>query len=965
MPRKAAIFDGAIYVDASAAVSHSRPYAITTLAGGTVAAAEAPHFEPARRIAPVPAPITLDTDATALNQVFGGLWSDGTACVVHYRQKSSPNSAYVNIWPGFSVAANALTGQPASRSVNIRCTASGNKTTSQVDLLKGSPDEDASWVYAPFAFQVVQGVIIAICEAQTWTGAAWQAQAVGIVRWDEAGQQWRLMLRGKVRNAGGSRGREWVASQFWVLDGQPLTSSLECMLCWTDYGVNGSPVSNGGQLFVCRLSRSAASDPWTIGTAIMLHEATDAGSHHFHNAAAYRPATTSTGVAITLSVGDGNMAEQLMFYRSDSSAYAEGWDSGTKAATASATDGATQNGWTTVRKIAGGPSTLSPTTAVGYNQWMGVAPLPGGNPLRMVLGNDEKCNPILHMNLPDPFTDATKKVVFELLDREVIPTNTMRRGSLCFGVWCDTARLQDYVAVRQRNTKTNASVVPTYGTPIPVSYAPSSNFCQGFSAAISNEINRVLYSPDGEDWCVWWSPNAALRPTVIPGYALFGGLSTYGKVTALPFPTTVSRRPMLLSPAATQYQITSAAQAEAPTTGNTIASVSNANFGVADAIVTGRTIPAPPSNGPTIRWTVAGTASSKYGGARTLTTGTPLLISDRNPSGGATFQYLHVGFWVYALPPSDPYGGDGVAPYNSPPSNFRVQLMRANDAAASPLAAGDVDSQDGAGWRYVTVSTSTQEWNADIGSNVNLAMRLTDDGSGANLMDVLLCFDKITISGQSTPVGMPAHPLPVGAAATAAPTTIDADRCVVSLGQACSSTWSMDLLAQIPDTGWDQFLKAEYCAANPALCTIVEGPNRKITIRPDLANRRVVVTDGTNSVSLAPAAGEEFVFERGMPIALSLSCNGTALEISGSVGNTQVSTASLTLALAVRPASVHLADDSLNPILSMCWLAVSWDPDNASNSAARAAKLQNIASLAAYPTTSASTQRNHTLGFGF
>lgn len=934
------VFDGAINTSGSALVSYSRPFAISTLAGGTLAAAQVPSYGPSRLVIPPPsAPIVLDTDATALNQVFGGLWSDGGNCVVHYRQKSSPNSAYVNIWPNLAITANALTGQPATRSTNIRCTATGNKTTALVDILRGSPDEDANWVYAPFAFQIVQGVIIALCEAQTWTGSAWQAQAMGMVRWDEAAQQWRLMLRGKTRNAGGTRGREWVASQFWILDGQSIASSREIMLCWADYGVNGSPVSNGGQLFICMLTRAAATDPWTIGTPVMLHEATDAGSHHFHNAAAYRPTGVSGGVAITLSVGDSGMAEQLVFYRADASTYAQGWDSGTKVATASATDGASQNGWTTLRKSSGYPSTLAATKATGFNQWMGVAPI-DGDPTRMVVSNDEKQNTVLLMNLPNPFADPTRKTTFELLPRDPVPSNTLRRGHLAFGIWSETSRRRNFVTIRRNNSKSNASVSPTFGNPIAVSYSPASLFPQGFSAAVGEANTRVLYSVDGLDWGVLWSPNAALRPAVIPGYALFGGLSSFGKVVAIPFSATVTRRPLLVSPGSTQYQITSAAQAEAPTTGNTVATVPSESFNVVDAIVTGRVIPPPPSNGPVIRWTVGTGAANKYAGARTLTTGTPLLISDRDPAGGATFQYMHVGIWVYQLPPSVPYGGDDVAPFNSAPTGFRAQIMRANTAAASYEAAGDVDSVDGSGWRYYTFSTSTQQWGGDVSANANVAMRLKDDGSGG-LMDCLICFDRITITSAPTPTPLPVHPLPVGAAATLAPSVIDSDRCIVG-GLACSATWSVDLLGMIPEGGWDQYLPVEYLPANPALCTLVDGQNRKIFVRADPVTRRLVVTDGTNSVSVAPPAGEEWVFERGMPIAVSLSCNGTALEITASVGNTQVSTGSLTLALPVRPVSIHLADEAVAPIQSMEWISVAWDNNNASDASTRAARLTSI-----------------------
>jgi hypothetical protein len=958
MTIQAAIFDGSVYTTAEARVDYSRPHAITTAAGGTVAAAEAPHYADARVLCPAPAPITLDTDATALNQVFGGHWTDGaTVACVHYRQKSSPNSAYVNIWVDPTIAANCFTGQPSSRSVNIRCSASGNKTTNQVDLLKGSPDEDAGWVYAPYGFTIVAGNVFGLCEAQAWTGSAWQAQAVGICKWDDTNGQWRLLLRGKTRNNGLSRGREWTTANYWPVDGLPLASSLEIFCCWADYGVNGSPTSDGGQLFIVRMSRASASDAWTIGTPIMLYEATTSGSHHFHNAAAYRPAGTASGVVITLCVGDSLSGEQVCFYRSDSSAYATGWDSGTKAMTASASDGATSNGWTTMRKVTGCPSTLSPPISTACSQWVGVCPL-DGEAKTMVVSNDEKMNTVLLMHLPDPFIGETR-AWFELMTTEVIPSPSIRRGRLALGMYCDGSSRTNYICLSQASSSATASVSPSFGAVIPVSWKPSANFLQGFSAAISEQNSRLLHAADGLSWGIMASPNANVRLAVVGNYAVAGGLSSFGKVVAYRFPTTISRRPLITSPSASQYQITSAASAEAASAGNTVAAVSAGSFGVADAIVTGRTIPAPPSNGPVIRWTVGTGSTSKYGGTRTLTTGTPMLISDRDPSGGATFQYMHVGFWVYQLPPSIPFGGDDVAPFNSPPTSFRIQLLRAGTGSASYAGAGDVDSVDGAGWVYYSVSTSTQQWAADIAANANVAMRLTDNATGANYMDALICFDSISLS--ASPVALPAHPQPVGAAATVAPTTIDADRCVVA-GLACSSTWSLDLAAQIPDNSWDQYLPTAYLPANPVMCTIVEGPNRKIKISFDLANRRILVSDGTNTATLAPFSGEEFVFERGVPVLLSLSCNGTALEVSGSVGATQVSTASVTLALAVRPRSVHLADEALNPIAAMYWYGVSWDNSNTSDATARAAKLQNMSSTMAMPPGLPVAGRN---GWGF
>jgi len=1033
----AAVFNNGTVLTGGMTLSYARNYAISTIADGTIAAVDTPVYDDVQTFAGAPNVTTMLTDATATIIPASGIWSDGISiCDVIYQQKSAPNPAYVNIFVGQAVSNNAYGSNPA-RSVNIRCAATGNKTTNLVDLYKGGPDESADTVDAPVGFTVVQGTILALCNYQKWTGSAWQVQGISAGYWDEANSRWRLLYRTRAVNAGQNRGREWVNNQYWIMDGQTVESSREVFVAWIDYQNN--PGGTGGQLLVTRLSRASASAAWTIGNPVLLYEESAiTPNRHYHNASARRYG--ASGVEILLYIGDSSQSECIGFYRSDSSQYDQGWDSGTGTPTASTTDGATSNGWTTKRKVAGCPTTLSSSPAVGWPQTMCYAALPGTDN-EIVISNDEGQQPVLKMIMPD-FANGNDHVRFETVSQPLAPSS-LRRGWLNFALPSDPSNRRYFASVAYRNSAAQAStgahnevyrlafteagspsgtftlsiafgggtettlaivysstaatimaaidtalealasmgagtisVAQFSGTNYDVTFTGSKastampimtintgslvnvtatctklitgsankipcsltgtagGYPQGFSGSVSGETARLLASNDGTNWFEIGAPNSQVRIAVRPdGYVLCGGIAAYGKLNAYKFPVARTVRPLRISPGSTNQQISTLTTSESPTTGNTWATIdTSTQLGVADGLVTGRTIPRPPCNGPVRRWTVSGSASSKYGGVYTVTTGNPLVAATTG------HRYVKLRLWVYMLPTSNPYGGDNVAPYNSPRCPFRVQLLRGGSSAASFAAWGDVDSMDGSGWVPITLQTYTDDWASYISAATNLSVRFTDNSSGATNMDALIAFDCVQIS--STPDDLCVHPAPVGASASAmGHDTVTIDDLPINFGE----DWTIQYLTTIPKGGWDQFVPINYRPTNPRLFTLYQDVSSYIYCRLDPVNRRVVLGDDFGSVSISPPSGEEFVFLPGDQVYVAISASGTALNYAVSVGGTQVKTGTFTLGGAVAPMQCLSADNATAPISAHNLYKMDVKPKVAYSTAQLTTALQRLA----------------------
>ena len=443
----------------------------------------------------------------------------------------------------------------------------------------------------------------------------------------------------------------------------------------------------------------------------------------------------------------------------------------------------------------------------------------------------------------------------------------------------------------------------------------------------------MLGSYDGDNHFIVAAPNAQCRLVVdMEGGILAGGISSFGKLRRYLRPRTLTARPLIVTPAASSNrQISTLTQNEAPSTGNSWTTVDpDTELGVANSLSTGRVIPKPPCNGPVRRWTFDGStvgASSKYGGVYTLTTGTPI------PAAPSQAHYK-VRLWVCMMPVSTPYGGDNVAPYNSPRTAFRVQLLRAGSAQSSFLAAGDVDSMDGMGWVPVVIEGSTTQWASYVTAASNLAMRFTNPGDSLTNMDVLIAFDQVVIETDA-PTDLCAHPAPVGASAS----TMGNEQCSLSLPIRNGVDWTSLMVAQIPEGTYDQFMSIARRPTNPRLFTM-SGDTSDLAAYFNFTNRQLVLENGA-STSISANAGEEFCFMPGDPVLIALSKTGTTLTYAVSLGGSTVVTGTDTTPSGFHPHTLYMADAS-HPIAALKWYKVQTDINRAYSAAELTTALQNL-----------------------
>lgn len=1015
----------------------TRSWAVTSKAQGTIAAINSPVFSPQScAIAGAPSYVDLITDNTATNIAAAGYTLDDEICILTYNYKSAPNAAYVDIHVDPDLTTTDSLETHPTLSFNIRCVASGNKTTSQVDLLKGTPDEDANKIYEPIGFTVVHGVVLALCSVSGWTGSAWQIQKVAVCYiYISTGTQWALLYEGATINAGQTRGREWITTQFWPLDGLPQQQSTEVFLTWTDYQIN--PGGTGGQLHGIRLARSSANDDWDLPVCQPLLEETGVTpNRHWHNAIAYR--TAAGNINILLVIGDSNQAELIGIYRSDSSTFDEG-ASGTTP-TASMTHGATSNGWTTVREVAGCPTVLGNSPATGWNQSVGFALHPNGTDF--ILSNDEGQQPVFIMTPPD-LAGGETKAYFYAADC-AMTTHSLRRGWVNF-VMSSIPGVNDfYASMAYRNSAAQASTgaknekyrliftpggsasgtltitdlqsgqttaAITYsGTPatiqadidaklealtgfgagsidvsnisannyditlqgtlasttrtggwtvngagltdctvtidrrqtgngntIPCSLSGSSGgYPQGFSAAITGETARILGSYDGDKHFVLAAPNIQNRLVVDPEQGvLAGGVSSWGKLRRYAPPPIMTGQPLVISPAASSNkQISTVTQVEAPSAGNTWTSVNpDTQLGIANSLGIARLIAKPPCNGPVFRWTVNGTtATSKYGGVHTVTTATPIPASPSQAN-------IKIRLWGCMVPVNATYGGDNVAPFNSPRCSIRIQPMRAGTGQTAFAAAGDVDSMDSTGWFPIIIETTTSLWASYVTAATNLSLRFTDPSTGATNMDLLIAFDQVIIEAATDSdnrLDLCAHPAPVGASAS----TMGNEECYLgNLPTQNSDDWSAMLIGVIPEGAYDQFMPEARRPVTPRLFTLMTGVD-ELYAYFDFANRAFVLADGSPE-SISPISGEAYAFLPGDPVLIGFSKTGSTLTYAVSICGTTVQTGTMSISSNFNPDTLYLAN-STYPIAAMKWHKISFNKNRALSAAELTTALQTL-----------------------
>lgn len=875
MAYKHVAFDGSIAASAGVGVAYSRPWATADQAGRAVGV-NVPIFEEPRTVFGAPTVIELDPTVVTRQRPYpAGVWADGVTPAVVVERSTS--SALCNIHVGTAIGVNSFQTAPA-RSKNMLCAngealnSPSNWKTGRVDVLRLSgagAGESANWVHQPEAYKVLHGLVVAACTATNYNAGTPQLQAVAMCMWDEAAQNWKLVGRGDVLQAGQGRGAAWMLQQAWI-----SPDKLEAIVPMVDY--RGNPGSAGGALYVCRFTRpSATSTAWTPGAFANVFEVGSGSNNHFHVAAVYKQ--TDGRWVIVLSVGDGDNARTVLITRPDDN-YAVG-----PAVASEIPDGVNEDTggteWAVYVAANGDTSNGGGTVAIKPNlQYVGIA----GTPEQGVFlcGNDETGTAITRMRIPvmtAGMTAAQARVTFEHVEGTRVPTSKPAG-------W-NTFSISD--------ARGDGSGGP---------YAARCMHDSGAEWVSGDKApaGRILYSLDGNSWGFGYAPN--MQETDISRVSMYGstilnGSSAKGTLQAITPGASFRRRGVKVSAALTNYLDAAIAASGSVfgETGNTF--TVNPDL---STLCAGRVIPKPPGNCQVVQ----------YNWGRATGGSLNVCLTRLTQSIVPNNARVRVKGWIYAVPHEIP---DVTAnpPYAS--TNPKMRMVAWAQNAGGPNSSGsaatitDIQSPSGSGWMPFIADFGTPSgWSSGgAGATFPLWIQITcGPAPGTNVCQTVLVAWEAVYSGDvDPPIVTPA----VGGAAAVASEAIALE----AAGLACGSDWHALIAAQIAEDGPD-----EQYANRPAtrrVFTLVQSPTKYITVALTPASDRLefTVVDGASSTTtnLSAVSGEVFEFSRGSQLLIGIAKAGTAYRFAASVGGTRANTASATIAAAdVRPTLFSTGD---------------------------------------------------------
>jgi hypothetical protein len=931
MPDRAIRFNGRVVAASGLALAVGRNYATTDKTGAAVPAGQPVFDERGAYLAAPAAPTivaSVATGAGATMEALGaGVDADGVTPVVVTLRTPGTTTYTIGIHVGQGWAANAFDAAANStlmegtgnRSV-IRSILSvggdlggANKAGgNRADLLRGVGagfGEDANWRYEPLSAIVAHGLVLIWCRAVFWTGSVWETRASALCAWDDIGGRFYLVNRMANANPGVVRGSIWNNSAWTARGSNGQTDRINRPTdVWTacvDYQNNPSSGTEQATMIARATRADVNSRAWTVLGTELVRRTSTAANQHDHSAFVYFG--TDASVHVVLCRGhQGNNAVWRISRASEA-----GWNSGP----ASSTDGATANGWTTQATFSGDPA-----ANMDHNQYMSVAPV-GANPFEWLVTQDIGPTPISVMTLPT--VAGTSKAVFNPLRVR----NAITQGGYLwenFGLWA-----QDHQPPRSfvmlMDGQDPGSTVPSPGSGLWGAYAP---------------VQKVCWSPNGTDWgqlFAWTNVRAGRGVPNGANVICNRTTSTTLELVQVGIPPMLAGRPLLVSPATSNFADGVITQSDAPSAGNTVTDVTatylNAGF------VTGRSIPRCPTGRNVYRYTNTG-ATSNYGGEHFIT-----------PSGlTVTGARVKVKVWMYVLPPAEPFVNNTTAPYNVPRPNVEYRFRYGT--GASTFGSGSA-SLDGGGWIPVTFEMDASSWTTTSG---RLLMRLQCSAGVAKPCDVLISVESVTAGAQAE---LPSTPPPASTGSGAGTTFTDH---LISTGWNPSANWSFLIALQNPDDGgdiYDQTTRPN--AGTRRLFTLVQslgsGQTRTLWAILDLgANDRITFTDGTNTVQLTAPTDQDFEWGRStqLGIGISRASNGDMV-FAAFMGGTLVATATANWTQDIRPNSVHHADLAQGPVEPHSVHLVRIDEDNARNSTALADWLRSSSGLASPSSGSRST----------
>lgn len=1006
---RAASFRNRLVSSAGLALTMLRPWTAMSESGGTAVAANVPYYYDPIAFAPPPTVTTLSsTNTTAsgtANIVMGcGTWSDGTPATIQYINKTGANTdATVVIRVNSDLSANSwdtIAGLPTADQARVK---SIGAASGAPDLLKGSGTdygEDAAVRHVPTNGIIFRGLAVMTGYVANVAGGTTGGCFCAV--WNETASRWELLYRTPAYNVNATKGNNWIRPKINFLS-DPATAT-EAIVSFVDYTAANVTDTVAGTIVIFRIHGAAGVGPWATDTVVEVARpdydttAENGGTQtHIHDAIVRK--WGANGMVVVATIGHGETHSMHGWFRADTN-YVQGYtQSGatvyrdtitgvpalgedqpqginptSAAPVASKTHGATQNGWTTNRYLAG-DLTLNPPL---FNpQYMSLEPV--SDPTKFLASTDEAAGPCVIITLPAVATD--KITATRCRDTGF---TSFRSGWVTWGVTRpDPAVYATYATLRAPD---NVSTSPTPnvalrpvaiggvtrsgtvltvvipGVNIPASVGATvtlSGFTGGDTvfngtftavtgsgpgvlvASVANSgittnttaglasvthtqrtcSSKVIVSGDGTQWAEVYAPgNDAQEKTFVLGWhgptKLIVGVNTRTsyQLRVISIPTIFSVQPLAASPAVVNYAQNVSSLGSMGGT-NTCVDVTSTYFN-ADAIVAGRTIPKAPGNGgPVWRATSNGNGVS----------GNVTICAEVRPNGSTNKEIplasniLRVGVWVYLIPTRTGWSSNTTPPFNAYIAPYFG--CRVVDSSGSPVT-GQMNVGgsriDGSGWyRFdfeFKVDTTNELTAAMVTGPYRFFIRLNTAGSTARYADYLIQYDHCCAGATCDPPSL--SPPCLGAATTTEQDIVRVD------GWASGANWSKVLRFIMPPFGRDSYTKQSYCATN-RLCTLWQSgsPSRYISISLDTVNGWLVFTDGTNTATIGPANNEIFEFNHLTPITIGITktdagSGNSTMAFYVSVGGSQLSTTLVSGSLSwtnsdPRPRSTVLSDPAI------------------------------------------------------
>jgi len=926
-----ATFNGAMYASTGVSLSHTRAYATVDAAGAT-RGVNAPvySFERAYASAPRTGDVVVLDGTNTIQRIACGLWTDGSPVILH--QRDSGGGRRLNIHVNPSIATDALLANPA-RSVQFFCDGVvtalnpdrgdtvGRKTGLQ-DILFGAgvgQGEDAAWVHAPTAYQIVGTTPVAVCASAEWNGSVYQVRAFSICWWDDrlaGANKWVLLHRGPNFAAGISRGQQW---QF-----PPATSLGNPNELWigvTDYLLN--PSGTGGQAVICKFTRTAPGQPFIPGSVRrILQVNSQIANEHLHFASVVRHGTS--GIAVVIVGGDA--ANAMTFVATlPSEDYMAGDDGNFLFTYSTQTAEELTNGsWCLYPKAGGDRAATLNGTAFTAGSWNNATKVLTASAFDInTVGNRVDFYVVINTGTGIT-TPIHARISAHSTTSLTLPALNIANASDWAGVLCapqtphqpvacfQMADGRLYVGTDEGTKGGTIANLPTFasgdrvirwesvGDPITTNLQEWNQFqATGdpgrrnrfyigkyeSSTFDSDASGKVQITDDGRNFASIYAPNidamaavgrhGVLRPQTGDSWMILG---RGDRTIAIREPRYVQKaRPLIASsPGFTNHAV------------NTLGASVNYAGPVPDpawstlidrtslaTLVAGHVVPPPPSNGPIIRVR----NRNNVGMIRAITGAS--VPNNAN---------VRVNMWVYGLPQSVPNTSDAAGPFSNAATSCLYQFHQFQDTGTlfSRVAGYPVmQQQQGSGWQHVSVNLGvpTSAWDGSDRLNIpnpftlGLAIR-TENGLRFTVFDSLFCIDSVT----SGSVELPAiAPTVSAASATFAEASSRLDVPI------SGTTWSCVVRGSVPSHSSDEYLTNRN--SSRVLFTLSNGTNSaRVTLDP--TNSRVSVTDGTNTVNCSAPAGQVMHFDRNSQVNIGLALTGTTLTVVASIDGTVFNTAS-------------------------------------------------------------------------